>query len=46
MVTEANFSKRLGGVGVVMEVPDLAKNLQLLWVDTGYSGDNFARVIQ
>lgn len=46
MVIEANLSERLGGVAVVMEVPDLVKNLQLLWVDAGYSGDNFARVIQ
>jgi putative transposase len=46
VVTEANLSERLGGIAVVMEVPDLTKNLQLLWVDAGYQGENFARVIQ
>lgn len=46
VVTEANLAERLGGVAVVMEVPDIAKNLHLLWVDAGYQGENFARVIQ
>lgn len=42
MVTEANLSERLGEVAVVIDVLDLGKNLQLLWMDAGYSGESFA----
>lgn len=46
IVTEANFPERLGGAVVVMEAAEAADNLVLIWVDQGFSGENFARVIQ
>lgn len=46
MVTEANFPERLGGAAVVMEAAQTTDNLVLIWVDQGFSGENFARVIQ
>ncbi|WP_233222838.1 IS5 family transposase [Chroococcidiopsis sp. CCALA 051] len=46
VVTEANFPERLGGVVVTMEAAPLSNNLILIWVDAGFSGENFARVIQ
>ena len=46
IVTEANFPERLGGVAVVMEAADTAENLAVIWVDQGFSGENFSRVIQ
>jgi putative transposase len=46
IVTEANFPERLGGAVVVMEAAEATDNLRLIWVDQGFSGENFARVIQ
>jgi putative transposase len=46
IVTEANFPERLGGVVVVMEAAQATDNLSLIWVDQGFSGEKFARVIQ
>ena len=46
IVTEANFPERLGGVVVTREAAPLTNNLILIWVDAGFSGENFARVIQ
>jgi putative transposase len=46
IVTEANFPERLGGAAVVMEAAQATDNLVVLWVDQGFSGENFARVIQ
>ena len=46
IVTEANFPKRLGGVAVVMEAAEATENLFIIWVDQGFSGENFERVIQ
>jgi putative transposase len=43
-VTEANFPERLGGAAVVMESAQAADNLVIIWVDQGFSGDNFSRV--
>ena len=45
IVTEANFPERLGGAAVVMEAGEATENLVLIWVDQGFSGENFARVI-
>lgn len=46
VVTEANFPERLGGVVVTMEAaPEETSNLLLIWVDAGFSGENFARVM-
>ena len=45
IVTEANFPERLGGAAVVMEAAQATDNLTLIWVDQGFSGKNFERVI-
>lgn len=45
VVTEANFPERLGGVVVTMEAAPATSNLLLIWVDAGFSGENFARVM-
>lgn len=46
IVTEANFPERLGGAVVVMEAAEATNNLIVIWVDQGFSGENFERVIQ
>jgi len=46
IVTEANFPERLGGVVVVMEAVEATDKLSLIWVDQGFSGENFAREYQ
>lgn len=46
IVTEANFPERLGGVAVVMEAAQATASLGVIWVDQGFSGENFERVIQ
>jgi putative transposase len=46
VVTEANFPERLGGAAVVMEAEEATDNLVVIWVDQGFSGKNFERVIQ
>lgn len=45
IVTEANFPERLGGAVVVMEAAQATDNLTVIWVDQGFSGQNFERVI-
>jgi putative transposase len=44
--TEANFPERLGGAAVVMEAAQATNNLVVIWVDQGFNGQNFQRVIQ
>ena len=47
VVLNANCSEQRGGVIVVHEADEAqAKALQLIWVDQGYQGENFARVIE
>lgn len=46
VVTEANCPERLGGVVVVLEAADTVENLEVIWVDQGFEGPNFQRVIQ
>lgn len=47
LVINANCSEQKGGVFVVHEMaPVDSASLQLLWVDQGYQGENFARVIE
>ena len=46
LVTEANASERLGAVIVINEAKDKLSKLEVLWVDQGYSGQNFARTVQ
>jgi hypothetical protein len=40
-VTEANGAERLGALVVLEEAKDKLRNLKRLWVDAGYSGENF-----
>ena len=46
LVTEANASERLGAVIVLNEAKNKLSKLEVLWVDQGYSGQNFARTVQ
>jgi len=46
VVLEASCPERLGGVIVLHEAATTVKaNLRRLWVDQGFSGENFARVV-
>lgn len=47
VVIEANCSEQRGGVIVVCDLDaQQSQALQLIWVDQGYQGENFARVIE
>ena len=47
VVVNANCSEQRGGAIVVHEMEEAqAEALQLIWVDQGYQGDNFARVVE
>jgi putative transposase len=44
---DANCSEQRGGAIVVHEMDaEQAAALQLIWVDQGYQGENFARVVE
>lgn len=45
VVTEANASERLGATVVLLEECYHPKNLELIWADSGYSGENFAQAV-
>lgn len=46
LVLEASCPERLGGVAVLHEAAEEVKqSLERLWVDQGFSGENFARVV-
>jgi putative transposase len=46
VVIEANCPERLGGAAVVLEASETAtERLSMIWVDQGFSGPNFARVV-
>jgi len=45
LVTEAHFPERLGGVVLVSDASSLISDLKIIWVDQGYSGNNFANAI-
>lgn len=45
VVLEANCPERLGGAAVVLDAGKVAQDLILIWVDQGFSGEKFARVI-
>lgn len=46
VITEASCPERLGGAIVLLEVTEsVKKSLVRLWVDQGFSGENFARVV-
>lgn len=46
LVTEANASERLGAVVVLEEAKEKLSKLEVLWVDQGYSGKNFANAVE
>ena len=46
LVTEANASERLGPMIVLDEAKEKLSKLQVIWVDQGYSGKNFAKAVQ
>jgi len=46
VVLEASCPKRLGGATVVLDAGQIAQGLDVIWVDQGFSGKNFARVIE
>ena len=45
-VTEANASERLGAVIVLDEAKEKLSQLEVIWVDGGYSGKNFANALK
>ena len=45
-MTEANGSERLGAIVVLHESSPKLNSLEVIWVDQGYSGTNFARAVQ
>lgn len=46
VVLEASCPERLGGAAVLHEAAEaVTSRLQRLWVDQGFSGENFARVV-
>ena len=47
VVVEASCPERLGGAAVVLEATtQSAQTLEVIWVDQGFSGANFARVVK
>lgn len=46
LVTEANMSERLGAVVVLDQSAAALSKLEIVWVDQGYSGQNFARAVK
>lgn len=46
IVTEGNASERIGALMVLAEAEDKVAELQLLWVDQGYTGENFSRAVE
>jgi putative transposase len=46
LVTEANASERLGAVVVLDEAVEQLSKLEVVWVDSGYSGKNFAQAVK
>ncbi len=46
LVTEANASERLGAVIVLHEAVEKLNRLEVVWVDQGYSGKNFAHALR
>ena len=46
LVTEGNTPERLGAATVILECQEELSNTEVVWVDGGYSGQNFARVVR
>ncbi len=45
-MTEANAPERLGAIIVLDEAKEKLSRLEVIWVDQGYSGKNFANAVQ
>lgn len=45
-MTQANASERLGAVVVLQKAVEELSKLQVVWVDQGYSGANFAHGVK
>ena len=45
-MSEANASERLGAIVVLEEAKEKLSRLEVIWVDQGYSGKNFAHVLR
>ncbi|WP_317107276.1 IS5 family transposase [Chroococcidiopsis sp. SAG 2025] len=45
VITEANASERLGAIVALLEECYNSKSLELIWADSGYSGENFAQAV-
>ncbi len=46
LVTEANATDWLGAVIVLHEAVEKLNRLEVVWVDQGYSGKNFAHAVR
>ncbi|WP_293108796.1 IS5 family transposase [Moorena sp. SIO3I6] len=46
LVTEGNAPERLGAATVISENSEELSQTEIVWVDGGYSGQNFARVVR
>ena len=46
LVSEANASERLGAIVIFHESKEKLTQLEVVWVDQGYSGDNFAQAVK
>jgi len=46
LVTEGNTPERLGAAMVILEHQEELSDTEVIWVDGGYSGQNFARVVR
>lgn len=46
LVTEGNAPERLGAATVISENSEELCQTEIVWVDGGYSGQNFARVVR
>ena len=46
LVTEANAPERLGAIVVLDEAKEKLSKLKVVWVEQGYSGQNFANAVQ
>lgn len=45
IVTEANASERTIAAAGLLELDDEVSEVEVIWVDSGYSGQNFARAV-
>ena len=46
LVSEGNTLERLGAAMVILEHQEELSETEVIWVDGGYSGQNFARVVK